>query len=141
VLRHLALLPLVLLAACSGTNAPARASFSQPPASAFAAGPCSAVAPAVLALGKDAHDLAGGKEPSPATSASLKTNQQLIVAVQPGLDPALAPSFSDLVIKVGLVRIRTDTNTYVSSLAPSLMASYSAVVKACTTGPAPTATP
>lgn len=95
----------------------------------------------MLALGKDAHDLAGGKAPSPATSASLKTNQQLLVAVQPGLEPSLAPSFSDLVIKVGLVRIRTDTNTYVASLAPALMASYDAVVKACTTDPLPTATP
>lgn len=141
VLRRLSLLPLVLLAACSSNpgSAPAKASFSQPPISAFATGPCSAVAPAILALGQDAHDLAALTTPTPALSASLKTNQELIVAVQPGLDAALVPAFSDLVIKVGIVRLRTDTSTYEASLAAELSTSYNAAVQACTSAPTPQA--
>jgi hypothetical protein len=136
VFRRLALLPLVLVAACSsgGGAQPPNSSFSQPQASAFSSGPCSAVAPAVLDVGKDAHSLAGRKPPTPAISASLKTNQDLINAVQPGLSADLAPAFRALVIQIGVVRLRTDTNTYQPSLGSDLMSSYDALVKACTAG-------
>lgn len=126
--RALAALPLALLAACS-SSAP---SFAQPRAAAFRTGACRDAAPAVLALGRDAHALSGGDVPDEALSARLKDNQNVLAAAQPGLSTDLQPSFSALVISVGVLRLRTDTNTYDAKLAATVLADYRAVVAACT---------
>lgn len=122
------LLGLCLVASCSGSHD----SFAQPKPSAFKGGPCRAVADQVLSVGRDARKLGKGTTPPAKVRADLKSAQEAVVAVQAGLDPVLAVPFSGLVVAVGLVRLRADSNTYDPSLASSLSTAYDAVVSACT---------
>ena len=126
-------LPLALATtACSSSSG-----FQQPKTSAFAAGTCRDLAPAVLRLGKDLHDL-GTKPPSTPVRNALKQQQQAVRDLQPNVEPALAPVVQDLVTAVGVLRLRTDTNSYDRSLAKTAMTRYTALVRACTTpGPTP----
>lgn len=127
--RVVAALPLVLLAACSsGSSAPA---FSQPKASAFHAGACRTVADAVLSLGRDAHALAGGTKPDPNMAKRLTDNQD-IVFKEKDVSATEKPAFDKLVVAVGIVRIRNDSNTYEKSLADGLVTGYEDVVTVCT---------
>lgn len=117
---------LMAAAACSGSG------FDQPSAARFHTGPCRALAPAVLALGKDLHGL-GRKAPTATQRAALALHQKDLRTHQAGLDDELAPAVQDLVTTVGVVRLRADTNSYAPSLAGTAMSAYTGVVKACTT--------
>jgi hypothetical protein len=141
VLRPLALLPLLLLAACSSSSGAhaAKDSFTQPSPSAFRAGPCSAAAHAVLRVGQDAHSLVTGTAPDAAISDHLKADQDVVDALQAGIEPGLKPAFSQLVISIGVVRLRIDSNTFAVPVAQELSTAYDAAVAACT--PTATATP
>lgn len=129
--RSALVLPMLLLVACSPGSKNASSAFKQPEAASFQPGPCRAVAPAVLSVGKDAHDLAGGAAPNAERSERLKRNQDLIDAARPGIEATLKPSFDQLVIGIGIVRIRTDSNTFDKSLGQALLKDYDAVVTAC----------
>lgn len=136
MLRPVALLPLLLLGACAPSSS-AKDGFTQPPPSAFRAGPCGAAARAVLRVGADAHSLATGSVPDGTISDHLKADQAVIDALQPGLKP----SFAQLVIAVGVVRLRIDTKTFVVPVANELSTAYDAVVRACTPTGAATSSP
>lgn len=125
------LLPLLLLAGCNGSSG-SHDALTQPKPSAFKDGPCRAVADPVLTIGRDARKLGTGASPPSDVRADLKTAQDAVAAVRPGLEPALAARFSRLVVAVGLVRLRSDANTYAPSLGTSLSEAYDAVVSACT---------
>ncbi len=120
-----------LLAACSSSS-PAKPAFAQPAESAFHDGPCRAVAPAVLALGKDAHALKGAGRPDAEMSTRLKSNQDAVFAAAPAAPLDVKTALDKLVVTIGIVRIRTDSNTYIPSLSNDLLTSYQAVVTACT---------
>ena len=126
-MRRVLTLSLVLAAAACSS-----ASFDQPSASSFHAGSCRELAPSVLALGKDLHGL-GPKTPSTGQRTALKTHQGDLRTRQAGLDPASAHTVQDLVTEGGIVRLRTDTNSYVLLLAKDALTAYQGVVKACTT--------
>jgi hypothetical protein len=125
--RRLALLPLVLLAACSS-------GLDQPDAQDFTDGTCRAVAPGVLELGKtlDALKGKGDKAPSKEQRTALKTAQDQVRAVPAATDTALAATVQQLVTDVGIVRLRADTNTYEKALATTAFASYQKLLAACT---------
>lgn len=126
--RHIALAALATatLTACSGSG------FAQPSPRAFAPGSCRALAPAVLQLGRTLHGL-GTSAPSDAERASLKRAQSDVRARQTDVPGSLAPTVDELVTKVGLLRLRTDTDSYTPALARDAMAAYRDLVKACTT--------
>lgn len=126
------LLPVVLTAGCGGSSTP-KSTFTQPKPAAFKDGPCRAVAPSVLSIGRDARKLGKGPMPPASVRDDLKSAQDAVAAVQAGLDPALVAPFSRLVIAVGVVRIRADSNTFEPALARSLSEAYEGVLSACTT--------
>lgn len=123
--RPLAVVVLIGVAACSGT------SFDQPKASSFTAGSCRDLAPSVLSLGKTLHGLSS-KVPSTSQRDALKTSQADVRSRQSAVPAGLAPTVQDLVTTVGIVRLRTDTNSYDKSLATDAMSAYQKLVKACT---------
>lgn len=128
-MRATRLPPLILLlclAACSSSR------FAQPRPSAFSSGSCRALAPSVLALGKDLHQL-GSKTPDDNQRTALKDHQGELRMRQAGLPAELAPIVQTLVTTVGVVRLRTDTHSYTAVLADDAMSAYRKVVAACTT--------
>jgi len=130
----LASLALALLAGCgSSGSAP---SFAQPPVSSFHAGPCRTTAAATLEIGRDARKLGKAAVPPTDVRDRLKKDQTLLRAAQPDFDPATMPAVDALVVAVGVVRLRSDTNSYSPELGTALSKAYQAAVAACT---APTA--
>ncbi|MCU1594245.1 MAG: hypothetical protein JWO12_1637 [Frankiales bacterium] len=126
----IAALPLALLPGCSGSSSSAPA-FSQPKASAFHPGACRSVADAVRELGRDAHTLNGGAKPDPNMAKRLSDDQDVVFKAT-GLSPAQKAAFDKLVLAVGVVRIRNDSNTYEKALAADFVKGYEAVVAVCT---------
>ncbi len=124
------LLAPTLLAAVSGCSS-SSSSFAQPKESSFSPGSCRQLAPAVLRLGRDIHDL-GTKTPSGSQRTTLKIDQQKVRDLQPGLSAAVSPAVQDLVGAVGLMRIRADTNSYDGTLAGLALKQYNALVALCT---------
>lgn len=124
------LLASTLLAAVSGCTTSSN-SFAQPKESTFNPGSCRQLAPAVLRLGRDIHDL-GTKTPSASQRTTLKDNQQKVRDLQPGLSAGVSPAVQDLVGAVGLMRIRADTNSYDGTLAGLALTQYHALVALCT---------
>ncbi len=124
------LLAPTVLAAVSGCSS-SSSSFAQPKESSFNPGSCRQLAPAVLRLGRDIHDL-GTKTPSAAQRTTLKNDQQKVRDQQTGLSAAVAPAVQNLVSAVGLLRIRADTNSYDGSLAGLALTQYTSLVALCT---------
>lgn len=124
------LLTPTVLAAVSGCTS-SSSSFSQPKESAFNAGSCRQLAPAVLQLGRDVNDL-GTKTPSVSQRTTLKDDQQKVRDLQTGLSAGVAPAVQNLVYAVGLLRIRADTNSYDGTLAGLALEQYKALVALCT---------
>ncbi len=116
------------LASCS-QSAP---SFEQPKASTFQAGTCRTVADQILSVGRDARQLGTSSTPPAEVRARLKAAQEALAAVRPNAEPALAKPLDTLVVSIGLVRIRSDGNTYTADLGTSLSKAYEAVVATCT---------
>lgn len=130
---RVALIALTLTcAACTSSGTKAAPTPSQPPVSAFAPGPCSTMATAVLDVGKQARSLGKGPTPPEDVRDRLKTAQATLRGIEPGLTPDLAGPVDKLVVAIGLVRIRADGNTYTSDLGTSLVTAYDAVVDLCT---------
>ena len=125
-----ALLALALLAGCGSSGS--TSSFAQPPVKSFRGGPCRTTAPAVLRIGRDARKLGKASSPPRDVRDRLKQDQDLLRAAQPDFDAASKPAIDALVIEVGAVRLRSDTNTYAASLGTALSKAYVAAVAACT---------
>ena len=102
----------------------------------FQAGTCASLAPDVIAVGKAIGRLGTGKVVGQDVKVSLRDAQDRIFAVTEAAEPTLKPALDDLVVKIGIVRIRADGNEYDASLGASLTKAYDQVVNVCTS-PAP----
>ncbi|MCW2668239.1 MAG: hypothetical protein JWO27_136 [Frankiales bacterium] len=130
------LVPVLLLvvAACSDSGS----SFHQPRVSAFYPGSCRDLAPSVLRLGRDLHGL-GSQAPTREQQAAIKAAQSDVRDLQAQVPTSLAATVQELVTTVGILRLRTATDSYAPSLATNAMTAYRGVVSACT-APHPTST-
>ncbi len=126
-MRRTLALPLLLLAACGGPT------FEQPDASTFRDGPCRAVAGNILSAGKLAHEIGASRSPSTKVRTDLKTAQDGLIAVRPALPTELSKPMEDLIVAIGLSRLRADSNSYDVSVTKGLASAYDGVVTACTT--------
>lgn len=123
----------LLLAGCSGGDAsggpPAPA---LPDASSFAAGTCQAAAPDVLAVGRAIPRFGSDKTVPGDVKTSLRDAQDRLSALAEAAEPSVRPALQDLVVSIGLLRIRADGNTYEPSLGRQVSSDYDSVVRACT---------
>ena len=131
-----ALLGLLLLVGCSSSSNAASTGPRVPAESEFQAGTCASLAPDVIAVGKAIGRLGTGKVVGRDVKVSLRDAQDRIFAVTEAAEPTLKPALDDLVVKIGIVRIRADGNEYDASLGASLTKAYDQVVNVCTS-PAP----
>lgn len=140
-MRRAAILLLTVLSvvtACSGGRTSSPSTLKQPPVASFAAGPCRAMAPDLLAIQRDGQQLGSATSAPRPVLDRLKDEQGRVRALQPGLagDKVVGPVVEDLVIAVGVVRLDADTNVYLPSYAADLRRAAAAAVASCT-GPAP----
>lgn len=137
-----ALLGLLLLVGCSADPV-APAGPPEPPGpvlpaeSSFAEGTCAQVAPYVIAVGGALPRLGGGGSVDPQVKLELREAQDQLFEVAAAAEPALKPTLDDLVLKIGLVRIRADGNSYETSQGAVLQTAYDATVRTCTAPPSP----
>ncbi len=129
---------LSVVTACTGGRTSSPSTLKQPPVASFAAGPCRAMAPDLLAIQRDGQQLGSGATAPRPVLDRLKDEQGRVRALQPGLaaDKVVGPVVEDLVIAVGVVRLNSDTNVYQPSYAADLRQAAAAAVASCT-GPAP----
>lgn len=90
------------------------------------------MAPDLLSIARDTGALGTAAEPPQQVRDSLKTAQDRIRAVQPGLETDLAAPVGALVVAVAAVRLRSDTKSFVPSLGTELSAADRAVIDLCT---------
>jgi hypothetical protein len=83
-----------------------------PDASAFRAGACTAAADNTLALGRFTRRTRALDKLTDADRAELKQRQSGLAELRPTLEPDLRDPMEQLIIAVGFVRIRADSNTY-----------------------------
>jgi len=126
-------LALALSAACSSSST--ATDRPQPKVADFSSGSCRSVAEPVLRLGRELDTLSSIDMPPPDLLEKLKTAQAALRALQPSVEPSLAPTVEKLVGSVGLVRLRADSNSYERQLAVTALEDYDAVIAACTGGP------
>lgn len=98
----------------------------------FRAGDCRTIAPDVLTIGRDAGLLGTAPGPPRDVRASLRTAQDRIRALQPSLEPDLTAPVDVLVVAVGVVRLRSDSNGYAPSLGTELATATETVLRVCT---------
>ncbi|HVE74015.1 MAG TPA: hypothetical protein VNA30_02855 [Mycobacteriales bacterium] len=129
-MRALAACVLALsLAACGGKEEPTP--LKQPAEDSFAAGTCRTGAPDVLALGRTVHLLGNGPTVTPERRSALSEAQDRLAAVAEGAEPMYKPAFDRLVVAVGVVRIRADSNTYEKQFGERAAAAYDEVLAVC----------
>ncbi len=87
-----------------------------PEASAFRTGSCAAAADNTLALGEFSRRNRTVKKLSDADRTELKTRQTGLVDLRPTLEADLKDPVEQLIVAVGFVRIRADSNTYTPNL-------------------------
>lgn len=125
------LLAVLLLAACSGSDQ-SPTGPQLPQESAFAAGTCRAAAPDVLAVGRELPGLGSDKTVPREAKDALREAQARLGALAEAAEPTVKPSLDDLVVSIGLLRIRADGNEYAPSLGDAVQDAYTSVVKVCT---------
>ena len=136
VLRAVAVSCLLTLTvgACTPSEPEQPPGPSVPAESAFAEGTCRVAAPDVRAIGAAVPRLGKEGKVDQQVQDELRDAQQRLAALAEGAEPELKPALDDLVLKIGLLRIRAAGNTYESSLGEGLTTSYDAVLDVCTTG-------
>ena len=119
--------PLVLLAVvmvgCTSSDVPAEEDF--------AAGTCRTAAADVRAVGEAIPRLGDGGEVDEDVKDDLREAQERLAAVADGAEPSLQPDLHELVVAIGIVRIRADGNTYESEQGEALTRAYEQVLDAC----------
>lgn len=119
--------PLVLLAVvmvgCTSSDVPAEEDF--------AAGTCRTAAADVRAVGEAIPRLGDGGEVDEDVKDDLREAQERLAAVADGAEPSLQPDLQELVVALGIVRIRADGNTYESEQGEALTRAYEQVLDAC----------
>jgi hypothetical protein len=127
-----ALLVLALAGCTAGSRSETPAGPQVPPESSFAEGTCRIAAPDVRAVGQALPRLGDQKVVDAEVQAELLEAQQRVRALAEGAEPAVKPALDDLVVKIGLVRIRAAGNSYETALGESLTRSYEQVLDVCT---------
>lgn len=131
-----ALLGLVLLTGC--TSSPDKPAGPALPSEAdFAQGGCADVAADVIAVGAALPRLGDGGMVDKPVRDSLRDSQDRLDSFAGGAAPEVKTALDDLVLRIGLVRIRADGNSYAAVLGDQLRTSYDAAVVACTAPAAP----
>ena len=120
-----AALLLTVLAGCSSGP-------DLPEESDFAAGTCRTAAPDVRAVGEALPELGDGPKVAADVQDALREAQDRIDALASGAEPDLKPALTDLVQKIGIVRIRAAGNSYDPELGEFLATSYEKVLDVCT---------
>lgn len=104
----------------------------QPSATAFADGTCRAVAPDVLAIGRDVRRLGDGGEVDADVLRRLEEAQGRVRGLAETAEPSYKKALDDLVVAVGLVRLQGRVGTYAPEQGENLQRTYDSVVDACT---------
>ncbi len=131
------LLGLVLLTGCTSSSEPAAdastpAAAPVPDETAFAEGTCRLVAPDVRAVGGALDRLGDGGEVDQAVEVELQESQDRVFAVAEAAEPELKPALTELVEKIGIVRIRAVGKNYEPELGEQLRRAYDGVLDVCT---------
>jgi len=125
-----AALALLVLTGCSGSDDDAP---PEPPAeSAFLEGTCRMAAPDVIAIGRALPRLGDGGEVDQAVKDELRIAQDGVFALVETAEEPYMPALDELVVSVGIVRIRADGNSYEPDLGGLLRRSYDRVLSVCT---------
>jgi len=127
----LATLAAVVTVYASGSSGP-----KQPAVSAFAQGTCRTAAPDVLAIGRLVGRLGTGKEVAAKPLNEMADAQNRLDVIAKAAEPAYQPALRRLVTAVGLVRLRSQTRSYATSLGRDVASAYDGVLAVCTTRPA-----
>ena len=123
------LLVSVLVAGCSsGPDEP-----DLPAESAFREGTCAAAAPDLLELGRTLPKLGDDGSVEAEVQQTLEQVQDRLFALSEGAEPEYAPALSELVERIGGVRIRAVGNTYDPELGADLQTSLDEALSLCTT--------
>ena len=103
-----------------------------PAESAFLEGTCRTAAPDVIAVGRTLPRLGDGGEVDQAVKDELRIAQDGLFALVETAEQAYMPALDELVVSVGIVRIRADSNSYEPDLGGLLRRSYERVLSVCT---------
>lgn len=120
----------VLLTGCSGSSGGSAESL--PAEEAFSDGDCRIAAPDILAIGRTLPRLDTKRTLPQEVKDVLRDSQAVLFAIAEGAEGPVKPKLSDTVEKIGVVRIRADSNTYEPAQGEALRRSYDALVQACT---------
>lgn len=120
----------VLLTGCSGSSEGSAASL--PAEDAFRDGDCRTAAPEILAIGRTLPRLDAKRTLPQEVKDVLQDSQAVLFAIAERAEATVKPKLSDTVEKIGIVRIRADSNTYEAAQGEGLRRSYEALVQACT---------
>jgi hypothetical protein len=102
-----------------------------PEASAFRAGSCAAAADNTLALGRFSQRNRTVKKLTDEDRTELKTRQTGLVDLRSALEADLKDPIEQLIVAVGFVRIRADSNTYAPKLLNDMDKARRAVQAVC----------
>ena len=128
-----ALLGLLLLVGCTSSSGDAAPAGPRVPAEKdFKDGTCASLALDVIAIGQAIPRLGSGGDVDQNVKVSLRDAQNRIFAVTEAAEPAIKPALDELVVKIGIVRVRADGNTYERSLGDLLIKAYDGVLDVCT---------
>lgn len=117
---------------CSADEQPEPApTLAQPALTDFAAGACQAAAPDVLAVGREVFALGEGPSAPPEVQKGLVDSQQRLNDLVATAPPEVAPALQEMVVSIGLVRLRAVGSALDASVLRTLGRDYDAVVQAC----------
>jgi hypothetical protein len=119
----LVLLALVLAGCTSSSDVPAEEDF--------AAGTCRTAAPDVRAVGESIPRLGDDGDVADEVKDELREAQDRLAALADGAEPSLQSALQELVVAIGIVRIRADGNTYEPAQGEALTRAYEQVLEVC----------
>jgi hypothetical protein len=117
--------------ALAGCSSPQFKEEKLPQPASFRTGSCAAAAEDTVALGRFTQRNRTAKELSDADRTELKTRQGTLVGLRSTLEDDLREPMEKLIVAVGFVRIRADSNTYTSKLLSDVDKARRAVQTVC----------
>ena len=123
----------LLLAACTSSPEQPQA-VELPPSSAFSAGTCRSAAPALRELAGLVPELGEDGVLEAAQQETLRDTQDQLYALTATVEPEHEPALSEVVERIGGVRIRAAGNSYDPVLGKQLQDSLDRLVADCTSG-------
>lgn len=136
LLASVALVSVALVSGCTGGGDRAGevgpAALSQPPAADFLAGTCRSAADDVLSVGRDARALGSGPAVAEPVLASLSAAQSRLDVLARTAAADVRPPLRQLIVTIGLVRLRAVGSSLDGELAGALTRDYEGLLGACT---------